>query len=308
MARLHRILIALAALGFLPFAACAAPLAVHEVADGIYVHEGAHEDFDHGYHGDIANIGFIIGDEAVAVIDTGGSYLVGQSLRQAIRAITPLPIKYVINTHVHPDHIFGNAAFRQDKPTFVGGEKLPAEMYARQETYLRNLKLQLGSQADKSSIVLPDIKVKDELVLDLGHRNIRLHAWPTAHTDTDLTVYDEKTQTLWTGDLLFAERTPSLDGDAKAWLGLIDRLEKIPAATVIPGHGHVTHQPEQAWEKEKHYLQTLIADVRRDIKAGDTMEYSMDHAAQSEKDKWLLFDIVNRRNVNILYPAMEWED
>ena len=291
-----------------PLAANAAPLAMQQVADGIYVHEGAHEDFDENYHGDIANIGFIVGDEAVAVVDTGGSYLVGKSLLEAVRAVTQLPIKYVINTHVHPDHIFGNAAFKDEKPTFVGSARLAQQMYSRQDTYLRNLQQELGDKAEGSEIVLPTLKVEGQQTLDLGNRVIRLQAWPTAHTDTDLTVYDEKTKTLWTGDLLFSERTPSLDGNIKGWLAAIPELEKIPAAIVIPGHGHVSHEPAQAWNKEKTYLETLLADVRSAIKAGNDMTYAMSHAAQSEKDKWVLFGIVNRRNVNILYPELEWED
>ena len=291
-----------------PLASIAEPLKMQQVADGIYVHEGAHEDFEEGYHGDIANIGFIVGDEAVAVVDTGGSYLVGKSLLEAIRAVTELPIKYVINTHVHPDHIFGNAAFSSEKPAFVGSTGLAQQMFARQDTYLRSLREQLGEKAEGSEIVLPTLKVEGEKTLDLGNRIIRLQAWPTAHTDTDLTVFDEKTKTLWTGDLLFSERTPSLDGNIKGWLAAIPELEKIPAATVIPGHGHVSQEPAQAWAKEKTYLETLLADVRSDIKAGNDMNHSMQHAAKSEKDKWVLFDIVNRRNVNILYPELEWED
>jgi len=292
----------------LPQIAKAEPFEVHEVAKGIYVHEGKHEDFDTDYHGDIANIGFIIGDKAVAVVDTGGSYLVGKKLREAVRTVTKLPIKYVINTHVHPDHIFGNAAFEDDKPIFVGHEKLPNEMYARQDSYLRNLKTELGSESEGSRIVLPTITVKSEITLELGHRAIRLTRWPTAHTDTDMTVYDNQTKTFWTGDLLFAERTPSIDGDIKGWISLIDRLKQERVNTIVPGHGHVSNEPDQAWEKEKTYLQTLLQDVRRDIKAGKDMSASMDNAAQSEKSKWVLFDVVNRRNVNVLYPALEWEE
>ena len=293
---------------FVSLVAAAAPLEMHEVAKGIYVHEGVHEDFDQNYHGDIANIGFIVGDDAVAVVDTGGSYLVGKSLHEAIRAVTKLPIKYVINTHVHPDHIFGNAAFANDKPAFVGNAKLAQQLYASQDTYLRNLKQELGDKAEGSEIVLPTLKVEGEKTLDLGNRILQLNTWPTAHTDTDLTVYDEKTKTLWTGDLLFSERTPSLDGDIKGWLAAIPKLEAMPATTVIPGHGHVSHQPAEAWSKELTYLETLLKDVRADIKAGNDLNYSMDHAGQSEKDKWVLFGIVNRRNVNILYPELEWED
>ena len=87
------------------------PLNVTKIADGIYVHYGKHENIYEGNVGDIANLGFIIGDESIAVIDTGGSLVVGEAFRLAIKKISQKPIKFVINTHVHQDHIFGNIAF-----------------------------------------------------------------------------------------------------------------------------------------------------------------------------------------------------
>ena len=94
-------------------------LPVDEVAPGVFVHAGRHEYADRDNHGDVANIGFIVGAEAVAVIDTGNSPTIGNGLRDAIRQRTNLPIRYVINTHMHPDHIFGNAAFAEDHPAFI---------------------------------------------------------------------------------------------------------------------------------------------------------------------------------------------
>ncbi|GBG15309.1 beta-lactamase [Novimethylophilus kurashikiensis] len=282
-------------------------LAMEKVADGVYVHHGVHEELDEGYHGDICNIGFIVGKKGVAVVDSGGSYRVGMQLREAIRKVTDLPILYVINTHVHPDHIFGNAAFKADQPIFVGHAKLADAMELRKETYLRNNQAWLGEAFAGSEMIKPALAVASKQELDLGERTLSLQAWPPAHTSADLTVLDQKTGTLWTGDLLFVERTPSMDGDTLSWLKIIPDLEKLPAQLAIPGHGAVTKEWQAAMEKEKHYFEILLADIRSNIKQGISMEKTMETAAAGERTQWVLFDSVNRRNVNILYPKLEWE-
>ena len=288
-------------------AAAAAPLPVTEVAPGVFMHTGVHEEFGEDYHGDIANIGFVVGDTAIAVIDTGGSFRVGQSLREAIRARSSLPIRYVINTHVHSDHIFGNAAFEQDKPEFIGHARLAGAMRIRAEGYESNLKKMLGADADGSRIVLPTREVKTELALDLGGRRLLLHAWPIAHTDHDLTVLDEHTGTLWMGDLLFVERAPSIDGDAKGWLGVIESLKALPAARAIPGHGPLVDDKVPHLERLRGYLDVLIADLRRGIAAGRSMRDVVRDAAATERPRWQLFDTVNLRNAEQLYMQLEWE-
>lgn len=296
----------------------AAPLQVEQVAPGVYVHLGQHKDFDEGYDGDIANIGFIVGTEAVAVIDTGGSYAVGMALKEALRRVTQLPVRYVINTHGHPDHVFGNAAFvRSDgadgangadgEPQLIGHARLPHALAARRDTYLRNLAKQLGQGADKSLLIAPRKTVQDHLTLDLGHRTLELKAWPSAHTDNDLTVSDTATGALFTGDLLFIARTPSLDGDVNGWLGVTQQLKQLPATIVIPGHGPVTRDKNRALDRQANYLAILLRDVRASVRRGDDMTTTMTTAAASERARWQLFDVVNRRNVNVLFPLLEWE-
>jgi quinoprotein relay system zinc metallohydrolase 2 len=292
---------------FLPALAPAEPLSVEQAAPGIYVHHGVHRDINIGYGGDIGNIGFIVGKKGVAVIDTGGSPKIGRLLREAIRKVTDLPILYVINTHIHPDHILGNAAFKDDHPTFVGHENLAAAMVQRKDAYLRNQAGWVGADAVGSELISPTLPINGIQAIDLGGRSLQLTAHPAAHTNNDLTVFDSATATLWTGDLLFVERTPSIDGDLKGWLQVIVQLRSIPAVRAIPGHGPVTAGWHGALDNESRYLSTLLKDVRAAIKQGMSMEEAIDGSTQSEKGKWVLFDIVNRRNISLIFPVLEWE-
>jgi quinoprotein relay system zinc metallohydrolase 2 len=287
----------------------AEPLTLEALEHDVYVHHGVHEDLSENYHGDICNVSFIVGSKGIAVIDTGGSFKVGQQLREAIRKVSPLPILYVINTHVHPDHIFGNASFIEDNPAFVGHEKLPDAMERRRESYFRTNQQWLGENFAGSELIKPSVLVKGTLKLDLGDRTLLLTAYPTAHTNTDLTVFDNKSSTLWTGDLLFVERTPSIDGDIKGWLNVISELKTHEAENASPGHSGLLKESnwKQQLNNEERYLWTLLNDIRASIKKGEVMEKAMATAAASERRYWQLFDIVNRRNVNNIYPSLEWE-
>lgn len=281
--------------------------AIESLGNDIYVHHGQHLDIDTGYQGDICNISFVVGSKGVVVIDTGGSFKTGKKLRDAIKKVTNKPILYVINTHVHPDHIFGNAAFLQDKAQFVGHEKLATAMQLRKEAYDKlNIKY-MGDDAKGSEIVKPTLQVKEPINLDLGDRMLTVTPYPNAHTNTDVSVIDSKTQTLFTGDLLFIERTPVIEGDIKGLIAVIDILKTYPVKQVVPGHGPFTKDWVTALNNEQRYLNALLTDIRANIKAGKSMSEAMDTAAVGEKDKWLLFDIANRRNVNTLYPALEFE-
>ena len=129
MRRRQALLLLAAALA--PARARATGLATVEVAPGCHVRQAPHEEATAANADGIANIGFIVGDAAVAVIDPGGSRGDGEALRARIREVTGLPIRYVVMTHYHPDHVFGAAAFAGDRPVFVGHAAMPAAAAAR---------------------------------------------------------------------------------------------------------------------------------------------------------------------------------
>ena len=265
------------------------PYAVNEVAPGVFVHQGRYEIFTPRNSGDTSNAGFIVGRDGVAVIDTGGSPRVGAALLAAIRARTKLPIKYVITTHMHPDHGFGNVAFEAEKPTFVGHAKLPRALAARAERYLAINKELLGDAFEGTRIVPPTELVKDRLELDLGDRKLLIEAHATAHTDNDVTVLDEKTGTMFLGDLLFAKHVPALDGSIRGWLALIGKLEaRKDMKLAVPGHGPASMPWPAALAAEQRYLNKVADDVRVMIKQGKTLAEAAETAGMSEKDAWLL--------------------
>lgn len=289
-------------------AEAAAALGVVEIASGVFVHKGVHEDFTPANAGDISNPGFVIGTDAVAVIDTGGSPVVGRALLAAIRGATDKPIRYVINTHMHPDHVFGNVAFKGAGATFLGHHKLPRALSARQERYLAINKENLGDAAfEGTEIILPDQTVESTLTIDLGGRSLTLEAQKTAHTDNDLTVRDGLTDTLFLGDLLFAERIPSIDGSIKGWLAFLDKQGAIPAARVVPGHGPASMPWPDAMAPLHRYLAKVASDVRAMVKDGKTMTEAMSVAAITEKDAWKLADGYHARNVSAAFAELEWE-
>lgn len=299
-----------AAAGWLSAGAAAAveALPTKEVAPGVFVYEAPVELLTPQNDGAIANVGFVVGDEGVAVIDTGNTREAGERLLAAVKARTTLPIRYVINTHMHPDHALGDAAFRDSGAKFVAHAKFARALTARAEAYLDGARRALGASfaGKPDDIVLPDIAIAEKTTLDLGGRSLELEAMPTAHTDNDVTVLDQKTGTWFLGDLLFMSHLPSVDGSFGGWVKLMARLKDRKVARVVPGHGPVPASWPDALAPQQRYFDRLRTDVAKLLDDGASLREASEKAGLSERDAWALFDEFNARNAIEVYRELEW--
>lgn len=284
------------------------PLEVEEVAPGVFVHVGKVEEPDRINLGDVANVGFIEGEAAVAVIDAGSTAAIGESLWRSISSHTDKPVRYIVLTHMHPDHVFGMSVFVEAGAEVVGHARLNRALADRRANYRESLARLVGDEAFLGSdIDRVDLPVEESLTIDLGQRELLLHAWPTAHTGTDLTVTDMTTGIMFAGDLVFDDHTPALDGSLRGWQAALEAMRAMNVVAVVPGHGEAPLAWPEAGLDTERYLNVLARDTRKAIDAGERLGEAVRHVAESERAHWRLFDEFNPRNATVAYTELEWE-
>ena len=280
---------------------------VEEVADGIFIRRGPDVEATPENRNGISNVGFIIWRDTVLVVDPGGSLADGKWLHSQIREKTDRPISHVVVTHAHPDHCFGAAAFKDDGAEIVGHSKLRPALEARGEFYRERLVEMLGEN-EVGPVVMPTQEVgEDGTVIELGGRTVNLMAHGTAHTSCDLSLVDSASRLLFTGDLLFVGRVPSLDGSLLGWLTELQRLRDLGAEKSVPGHGPAPVDTATAIDDLERYLSALRDETRLAIGDGRSLGEAVEIVAQGERDRWTLFDEYNGRNVTQAYKELEWE-
>ena len=233
------------------------------------------------------NTGFIIGDNCVLVVDTFISQAPARDLLTEIRKVTNLPVKYVVNTHYHLDHVAGNAIFTEAGATVIAHHNERA--WVRTE----NLKFfqQNGAtptaeqRAQVAALVEPQITYDHILEVNLGSRLVRVVYLP-GHTGGDSVVYIPDANVVFAGDLAWNQRIPNLiDATMSAWVETLDRMVAAhPNATFIPGHGDVA--TPQDLKTFRDYLATLRASVQKAQAAGQTGDTLTQAVLASLKPKY----------------------
>ena len=285
-------------------------LTVQERAPGVYVHQGAMDQLSPQNRGRIANLSFVIGD-TVAVIDAGGSRAEGEALYAAIRRVTDKPVSHVVLTHMHPDHIMGAEVFSEAGASIVADARLPEAVARRADAWMISVPRQIGAANFAGTrLVAVDHTVAGPETLDLGHRRLRLVPVPPAHTDSDMTVFDEDSATLFAGDLVFLGLTPSLDGSLAGWLDWTGQTPDPRPALIVPGHGPVGEDWSAVVAPERHYLGALRDATRDALARGLALSAAIPAitlAMRPVSEGWADFQSVTARNAASAFAELEWE-
>lgn len=210
-----------------------------------------------------ANAGIVVGKNGVMVIDTLVSAKEGKQLLADIREITSLPILFVVNTHYHLDHSWGNCAFADENAVIIAAEPGRNLLKTSSKAGLEKPE-QYGLTKDdvKGTVLTPaTITFKGEMTIDLGGVVVDLKQLPHGHCQDNLIAWIEADKVLFAGDLMFVECHPFMgEGNIGDWVKNLDELAVYKAKTIIPGHGRLSSQKDIV--EMKAYLQTFDAAAK----------------------------------------------
>lgn len=194
-----------------------------------------------------ANAGIIIGKDGIIVVDTLISAKEATRFIQDIRKISDKPIKYVINTHYHLDHSFGNSGFERMGTVIISHAADKANLMSSGEATLKNAKAYGLTEDDMAGtkIAYPVLSFTDSLQIDLGDQKVDLIYTGPSHTGGSILVYLSDKKVLFAGDILFTGYHPFIaDGDIEGWLKTLDTIMALDILTIIPGHGPVSRKQD----------------------------------------------------------------
>jgi glyoxylase-like metal-dependent hydrolase (beta-lactamase superfamily II) len=297
---------------FLALLACAAlpalalePIRVSERAYFIRGEAGVPSAANRGH---TSNAGFVVTPEGVVVFDALGTPVLGREFLDAIRRITPAPIRRVVVSHYHADHFYGLAPFKD------AGAEIWAHAAARGFLGSEAAKLRLAERQQSLApwvgadmrLVPADRWLEGETAFRMGGLGFRVFPVGPAHTPEDLAMFVEEEGLLFVGDLMFAGRIPFVgDADSKAWIAAIDRIVKFNPKVMVGGHGDVSRDAAADLRMTRDYLAYLREKMG---KAADELE---DFEVAYAKTDWSrfahlpAFEAANRRNAYNTYIRMQ---
>lgn len=258
----------------------------------------------------ISNAGFVITGDSVVVIDALGSPPLARQLLQVIRGITDKPVRHVIVTHYHADHIYGLQVFQQ------AGARIVAHRAARAYIHSDTARLRLEASRQElapwidadTRIVEADLWLDGDTVLEIGGMRFDIRHVGPSHTPEDLIVFVPEEAVLFAGDLVFRGRIPFVgQADSRRWIAALDRLLAIEARVIVPGHGPMSEQAREDLTLTRDYLVFLRKAMGE---AADNLEPFEEAYARTDWSRFEglpLFGLANRMNAYNTYLLMQQE-
>jgi cyclase len=245
-----------------------------------------------------SNSGFIIGDDGVLVVDTFVTADAAKALLAEIQKLTKLPIKFVVNTHYHLDHVAGNGVYAAAGANIIGHKNL------RGWINTENLKFfgptpKPEQKSMVEGLVPPNITYDSALELFLGSRRVLVRYYP-GHTGGDSVVILPDAQVVFTGDLFWRKTLPNLiDGTTDKWAETDAKLAaEFPNAKFVSGHGDVgTADDVKDFEGYLNDLRAAVAQGIKDGKSGDALLAAVTPQIQQKYGKWDAYDYFIKRNI-----------
>lgn len=221
-----------------------------------------------------ANAGIIVGKDGIVVIDTLTSAKEAKRFIKDIRAISDKPIKYVVNTHYHLDHAFGNSEFEKIGAIIVSHINDKKNLQKAGESTLQNAKgFGLTEQdVEGTTIAYPVITFTDRMEIDIGNQKIELIYPGPSHTTGSIIAYLPDRKILFAGDVLFTNYHPFIaDGDIESWIKVLDYIMTMDVTTIIPGHGPSSTKKDI--QEMKEYLLTFDKKAKELSAQSNDLEY-----------------------------------
>jgi len=262
--------------------------------EGVYAAIAKPGDKDAG-----GNAGFVVGTDSVLVVDTFESAAAAEELVFEIRKITPLPVRWVVNTHYHLDHVAGNGVFQKGGAVIVAHENVRAWLRTENLKWWKEISAEDRDKVEH--LVLPDVVHKDGLGIWLGERQVQVLARP-GHTGGDSIVVVPSANVVFAGDLFWKNTVPNLiDATTDSWVNTLDGFIQVyGTATYVPGHGELGKALDVRYFRD--YLAGLRMSVARGLSAGKSdADLTNDVLAQQKAryGTWGWFDGFARRNIEL---------
>lgn len=243
------------------------------------------------------NAGFVVGDDSIAVIDTFEDAGAAREFMAAIRKISPLPVRFVVNTHYHLDHVAGNEVFAS------AGAVVIAHRNVRAWERTENLKFLGDAKAEDKTRVqalkLPDLIYDDHIELYLGKRLLQVR-FLRGHTGGDSVIYVPDARVLFCGDLLWKEHVPNLvDASTDKWITTLDLIGKdYPGSTFVPGHGGVAGANDvTSFRDYLAHLREVVGKEQQEGKSDDALVSTILPGLKEKYGSWGFFDYFAKNNI-----------